>query len=107
MLLSFQCPAPVCSLALGADSAFIVAGCMGGIVAVHALPAWFLLAANHGVSMLASIGDTVRGKASQMVSTNVDSAKGIAHSARDIAGEASSLVRGIFSGLFRSRKSSK
>jgi hypothetical protein len=44
-MVSLQCPAPVCSLDLGDHAGYVVAGCMGGIVSVHALPPWNVLAA--------------------------------------------------------------
>ena len=92
-LVSMQCSAPVCSLDLGKLSGFVVAGCMGGIVSVHALPGWSVLASTQAVTLLSSLGDAVKGKASTLGNaalSNIEDARGIA---KDFAGEASSIVK--------------
>jgi hypothetical protein len=86
-LVSLQCPAPVCSLDVGTNGAYVVAGCMGGIVCVHALPPWSLLAATQGVVLQTGSG----GRASVPSSSYSNMEE--RNIAKDFAGEASSLVK--------------
>lgn len=100
-LASFQCPAPVCSVDVGKHGTYVVAGCMGGIVSVHALPGWFTAAANGAVPTVLSISDGGRGVKSgpggaAVAAGGEGTARIIATSARDLAGEASSLVKVMF-----------
>jgi len=102
-MISMQCPAPVYCLDLARHSAYVVAGCLGGVVCVHALPPWSTFASSKEVTVLSSIGEAVKGRAvaiGNAALSNIEEARGIAMSAKDLAGEATSIVKGLFSGIF-------
>jgi hypothetical protein len=74
--------------------------CRAACFAVHYSSPFFVSPSPHprpqGVSLLSAIGDAVKGKAATLSNAaiaNMEEARGVASSAKDLAGEATSLVK--------------
>ena len=94
----------VASVDLSPCCSFLVAGCAQGVLAVFALPALPVAVAldadaESDASVLESLVSGVAALGSAAL-TQVDSARGVAKAAKAIAGEASSVVRGLLGSLW-------
>ena len=98
VLLRFTCAGPIHSLALSPCFTFLVAGCAGGVLDVHALPSWGEPTAAALLNRM-TLTKEVRGRASSLATTVLsvpEAGRNMVNKASEAIGEAKSMLFGMF-----------